>query len=259
MVRSGQCCLRGPEVAIGVPSNIATTQLWFAVFCSGRCFRDLSGCSFVTGCGWSGTSNLLLKPQASSRREELQYDREGGPRLGRSCEGLFSKLRRSTGDGLDGPFTSPLHRNHKQPECQVDALVFRAATSYTGRQAPTRKAQSSARLTQQAIQCLTPVSHLRRRRTCTLRLTSAGRRTSASHKGQNPSLRISPVGSLSTVPLHRRVPPGGGTLSSRGEVCYVYSLPPCYFTQSALPNYQTGCCSVLHVLLCPAKRFRRAP
>ena len=39
---------------------------------------------------------------------------------------------------------------------------------------------------------------------------------------------------------------------------YVYSLPLCYFTQSALPNYQTGCCSVLHVLLCPAKRFRRA-
>src|SRR6218665_4185312 len=26
--------------------------------------------------------------------------------------------------------------------------------------------------------------------------------------------------------------------------CYVYSLPPCYFTQSALPIYQTGCCSV---------------
>src|SRR6218665_940168 len=40
--------------------------------------------------------------------------------------------------------------------------------------------------------------------------------------------------------------------------CYVYSLPLCYFTQSALPNYQTGCCSVLHVLLCPAKRIRRA-
>src|SRR6218665_1643912 len=28
--------------------------------------------------------------------------------------------------------------------------------------------------------------------------------------------------------------------------CYVYSLPPCYFTQSALPNYQTGCCSVCY-------------
>src|SRR6218665_1891480 len=40
--------------------------------------------------------------------------------------------------------------------------------------------------------------------------------------------------------------------------CYVYSLPLCYFTQSALPNYQTGCCSVLHVLLCPAKRIRQA-
>src|SRR6218665_3278723 len=40
--------------------------------------------------------------------------------------------------------------------------------------------------------------------------------------------------------------------------CYVYSLPLCYFTQSALPKYQTGCCSVLHVLLCPAKRIRRA-
>src|SRR6218665_1182765 len=39
--------------------------------------------------------------------------------------------------------------------------------------------------------------------------------------------------------------------------CYVYSLPLCYFTQSALPN-QTGCCSVLHVLLCPAKRIKRA-
>src|SRR6218665_3547644 len=104
----------------------------------------------------------------------------------------------------------------------------------------------------------TPVSHLRRRRTYTLRLTSAGRRTSASHKGQNPSLRNSPVGRLSTVPLHRRVPPGGGPLPSGGKVCYVYSLPLCYFTQSALPNYQTGCCSVLHVLLCPAKRIRRA-
>ena len=40
--------------------------------------------------------------------------------------------------------------------------------------------------------------------------------------------------------------------------CYVYSLPLCYFTQSTLPKYQTGCCSVLHVLLCPAKRIRRA-
>src|SRR6218665_921429 len=28
--------------------------------------------------------------------------------------------------------------------------------------------------------------------------------------------------------------------------CYVYSLPPCYFTQSALPIYQTGCCSVCY-------------
>src|SRR6218665_946486 len=27
------------------------------------------------------------------------------------------------------------------------------------------------------------------------------------------------------------VPPGGGTHALRGEVCYVYSLPPCYFTQ----------------------------
>src|SRR6218665_3829295 len=40
--------------------------------------------------------------------------------------------------------------------------------------------------------------------------------------------------------------------------CYVYSLPLCYFTQSALPKYQTGCCSVLHVLLCPAKRIKQA-
>src|SRR6218665_2063040 len=40
--------------------------------------------------------------------------------------------------------------------------------------------------------------------------------------------------------------------------CYVYSLPLCYFTQSALPNYQTTFFSLLHVLLCPAKRFRRA-
>src|SRR6218665_46782 len=40
--------------------------------------------------------------------------------------------------------------------------------------------------------------------------------------------------------------------------CYVHSLPLCYFTQSALPNYQTGCCSVLHVLLCPAKRIKQA-
>src|SRR6218665_169775 len=29
-------------------------------------------------------------------------------------------------------------------------------------------------------------------------------------------------------------------------LCYVYSLPPCYFTQSALPIYQTGCCSVCY-------------
>src|SRR6218665_622165 len=28
--------------------------------------------------------------------------------------------------------------------------------------------------------------------------------------------------------------------------CYVYSLPPCYFTQSALPIYQTGGCSVYY-------------
>src|SRR6218665_3875904 len=93
--------------------------------------------------------------------------------------------------------------------------------------------------------------------TYTLRLTSAGRRTSASHKGQNPSLRNSPVGRLSTVPLHRRGPPRRGPFTLRGKVCYVYSLPLCYFTQSALPNYQTGCCSVLHVLLCPAKGIRR--
>src|SRR6218665_1644453 len=137
-------------------------------------------------------------------------------------------------------------------------MVLRTATSYHGRKAQTRKAEYSARLPQQAIQCLTPVSHLRRRRTYTLRLTSAGRRTSASKKGQNPSLRNSPVGRLSTVPLHRRVPPGGGPLPLRGEVCYVYSLPLCYFTQSALPKYQTGCCSVLHVLLCPAKRIKQA-
>ena|SRR6218665_2179939 len=26
--------------------------------------------------------------------------------------------------------------------------------------------------------------------------------------------------------------------------CYVYSLPPCYITPSALPKYQTGGCSV---------------
>src|SRR6218665_1602751 len=223
MVRSGQCCLRGPEVTIGVPSNIATTQLWFAVFCSGRCFRDLSGCSFVTGCGWSGTSNLLLEPQASSRREELQYDREGGPRLGRSCEGLFSVLRRSTSDGLDGPFTSPLHRIHEQ-------------------------AQSSARLTQQAIQCLTPVSHLRRRRTHIL---------CDSHlQVVEPRLPIRAKTLLCVVAggksVHRATPscastrPRGGSHALRGEVCYVYSLPPCYFTQSALPIYQTGCCSVCY-------------
>src|SRR6218665_2580756 len=29
-------------------------------------------------------------------------------------------------------------------------------------------------------------------------------------------------------------------------LCYVYSLPPCYFTQSALPIYQTGGCSVYY-------------
>src|SRR6218665_1563534 len=28
--------------------------------------------------------------------------------------------------------------------------------------------------------------------------------------------------------------------------CYVYSLPPCYFTQSALPIYQTGGCSMYY-------------
>src|SRR6218665_3719561 len=28
--------------------------------------------------------------------------------------------------------------------------------------------------------------------------------------------------------------------------CYMYSLPPCYFTQSALPIYQTGCCPVYY-------------
>src|SRR6218665_3127880 len=137
-------------------------------------------------------------------------------------------------------------------------MVLRTATSYHGRKAQTGKAEYSARLPQQAIQCLTPVSHLRGRRTYTLRLTCAGRRTSASLKGQNPSPQNSTVGRLSTVSLHRRVPPGGGTLASGGEVCYVYSLPLCYFTQSALPNYQTGCCSVLHVLLCPAKRIRQA-
>ena len=27
--------------------------------------------------------------------------------------------------------------------------------------------------------------------------------------------------------------------------CYVYSLPLSYFTQTAYPNYQTGCCTVL--------------
>src|SRR6218665_1423931 len=52
--------------------------------------------------------------------------------------------------------------------------------------------------------------------------------------------------------VHRATPscastrPRGGTHASRGEVCYVYSLPPCYFTQSALPIYQTGCCSVCY-------------
>src|SRR6218665_27217 len=50
--------------------------------------------------------------------------------------------------------------------------------------------------------------------------------------------------------VHRATPscastrPRGGTHVLRGEVCYVYSLPLCYFTQSALPIYQTGCCSV---------------
>src|SRR6218665_4039110 len=43
-----------------------------------------------------------------------------------------------------------------------------------------------------------------------------------------------------------------------GTCCYVYSLPLCYFTQSALPNYQTGCCSVLHLLLSSAKGITRA-
>src|SRR6218665_1346562 len=43
-----------------------------------------------------------------------------------------------------------------------------------------------------------------------------------------------------------------------GKVCYVYSLPLCYFTQSALSNYQTGCCSVLHLLFSPAKGITRA-
>src|SRR6218665_2263943 len=40
--------------------------------------------------------------------------------------------------------------------------------------------------------------------------------------------------------VHRATPscastrPRGGSHVLRGEVCYVYSLPPCYFTQSAL-------------------------
>src|SRR6218665_220744 len=193
----------------------------FAVFCSGRCFRDLSGCSFVTGCGWSGTSNLLLEPQASSRREELQYDREGGPRPCRIREGLFSVLRRSTGDGLDGPFTSSLHRIHEQSECEIDALV-------------------PARLPQQAIQCLTPVSHLRRRRTYTLRLTSAGRRTSASHKGQNPSLRIRrwedcpPCRSIIQVEVHSRW--GRGLLRVQPSPMLLYTVSP-----SQLPDWLVFC------------------
>src|SRR6218665_1498979 len=39
-------------------------------------------------------------------------------------------------------------------------------------------------------------------------------------------------------------PPLAGRLFLAITSCYVYSLPPCYFTQSALPIYQTGCCSV---------------
>src|SRR6218665_1851506 len=49
--------------------------------------------------------------------------------------------------------------------------------------------------------------------------------------------------------VHRATPSCASTRRNTrfaGEVCYVYSLPPCYFTQSALPNYQTGCCSVCY-------------
>src|SRR6218665_303286 len=65
--------------------------------------------------------------------------------------------------------------------------------------------------------------------------------------GPKPFSALSPVGSLSTVPLHR-VPPlvHVEVHTRRGEVCYVYSLLPCYFTQSALPIYQTGGCSVYY-------------
>src|SRR6218665_1905972 len=63
---------------------------------------------------------------------------------------------------------------------------------------------------------------------------------------------------------YHRLLPVSSTVSRRTKrpssitLCYVYSLPLCYFTQSALPKYQTGCCSVLHALLCPAKRIKQA-
>src|SRR6218665_169812 len=82
--------------------------------------------------------------------------------------------------------------------------------------AQTGKTELPARFSQQASECLTPVSRLGRRRISTMRLTSAGCRTSASHKGQNPSLQTSTVGRLSTAKLPSRVPWVRGTLSLGG-------------------------------------------
>src|SRR6218665_1940107 len=97
---------------------------------------------------------------------------------------------------------------------------------FTRHKAQTRKTEHSTGLPQQAIQCLTPVSHLRRRRTHTLRLTSTGCRTSASHKGQNPSLQLKDCPSRRFIVVCLRV----------GEkVCYMDSLPLPYFTQTAYP------------------------
>src|SRR6218665_2753175 len=71
-------------------------------------------------------------------------------------------------------------------------MVVRTTTTLPRREAPTRKAEPFAGSAQQASECLTPVSCVRRlRKHCDSRLQVV--EPSASHKGQNPSLQISTV------------------------------------------------------------------